>query len=215
MCSKSTFSKLRHDIWKALWLWSRKRHKGKKSNQWIKDKYFIWSNGQDWNFVCKKKDGSTVGIVDPAKVKIDRFVQVKADLNPYDDNWQEYLERKSQIRMLKSLNADRKLLSIWKSQDGKCPICKQEVKIDDQWELHHILEKSKGGSDNPSNLIMLHPNCHRQVHSQKIKVTKPGSAKGPSKGLEPYEGKPSSTVLRGENKEQSSFSYSTVRVLWK
>ena len=45
VCSKSTFSKLRHDIWKALWLWSRKRHKGKKSNQWIKDKYFIWSNG--------------------------------------------------------------------------------------------------------------------------------------------------------------------------
>lgn len=45
-------------------------------------------------------------------MEIDRFVQVKDDLNLYDDNWQEYLKRKSKIKMLKSLNADKKLLSI-------------------------------------------------------------------------------------------------------
>ena len=204
VCSKSTFSKLRHDIWKALWLWCRKRHKGQKSMQWIKDKYFIYSNGADWNFVYKKKDGTTVGIVNPAKVKIDRHVQVKCNLNPYDNDWQEYLEHRNQIRMLKLLNKDKKLLGIWKSQDGICPVCKQGMKTDSQWEMHHILEKSKGGEDNPSNLIMLHPNCHRQVHSQKIKVTKSGSSKEPFERLEPYEKKFSSTVLRGGSKEQSA-----------
>ena len=202
VCSKSTFSKLRHDIWKALWLWCRKRHKGKKSTQWIKDKYFIYSHGTDWNFVCKRKDGTTVGIVNPAKVKIDRCVHIKADLNPYDDNWQRYLEQKNQMKMQKSLNADKKLLKIWKSQDGTCPICKQGMKTDSQWELHHILEKSRGGDNSPSNLIMLHPNCHRQVHSQKMKVTKLGSIKESFKRLEPYERKLSSTVLRGGNMGQ-------------
>ncbi|MBK8754255.1 MAG: HNH endonuclease [Candidatus Competibacteraceae bacterium] len=41
------------------------------------------------------------------------------------------------------------------------------------WNIHHILPKSEGGGDNISNLVLLHPNCHRQIHSQKLKVVKP------------------------------------------
>ncbi|EAS1844058.1 HNH endonuclease, partial [Salmonella enterica] len=33
------------------------------------------------------------------------------------------------------------------------------------WNIHHILKKSLGGSDNLENLVLLHPNCHRQLHS--------------------------------------------------
>ena len=87
VCSKSTFSKLNHDIWKALWLWCRRRHKRQKSNQWIKDKYFVRFNGVDWCFRCEEKDENgvdTIGIVDAANVKIERHVKVKSNLNPYD-----------------------------------------------------------------------------------------------------------------------------------
>lgn len=35
-------------------------------------------------------------------------------------------------------------------------------------DLHHILPKSKGGTNNHLNLTLLCPNCHRLVHSNKI-----------------------------------------------
>ncbi|MCG8340989.1 MAG: HNH endonuclease, partial [Cytophagales bacterium] len=42
---------------------------------------------------------------------------------------------------------------------------KQRITKKMPWDLHHLQPKKEGGSDNPSNLLMLHPNCHRQVHN--------------------------------------------------
>ncbi len=198
--SASTFSKLRHYIWKSLWLWCRKRHKSQKNAQWIKDKYFTRIHGQDWCFTYRKKtkEGIVMStIANPTKTRIVRHVKVKADLNPYDDKWQQYLEQRTKLKMLQSLSSDKKLFNLWKSQQGMCPICRQGITTDIGWEVHHIKEKSKGGEDIPSNLVMLHPICHKQVHSQKINVTKPGPKKGLIQRLEPDEGKLSSPVLRG------------------
>ncbi|MGI8997293.1 MAG: HNH endonuclease signature motif containing protein [Pyrinomonadaceae bacterium] len=30
--------------------------------------------------------------------------------------------------------------------------------------LHHVLPRSKGGKDEPSNLELICPNCHAEVH---------------------------------------------------
>lgn len=49
----------------------------------------------------------------------------------------------------------------------QCQICKKQVgKLPN--EVHHIVWKSKGGSDRPLNLILLCPECHTKVHSYKI-----------------------------------------------
>lgn len=32
------------------------------------------------------------------------------------------------------------------------------------WDIHHIVRKTQGGSDNLDNLVMLHPNCYRQLN---------------------------------------------------
>ncbi|RCV85782.1 HNH endonuclease, partial [Vreelandella rituensis] len=42
-----------------------------------------------------------------------------------------------------------------------------------RWHLHHKIRKVDGGSDAPSNLVMLHINCHRKVHSQGTEVEQP------------------------------------------
>jgi RNA-directed DNA polymerase len=34
------------------------------------------------------------------------------------------------------------------------------------------VERSKGGSDKAENRVLLHPNCHRQVHNPSISVGK-------------------------------------------
>ncbi|EHH7696707.1 HNH endonuclease, partial [Escherichia coli] len=35
------------------------------------------------------------------------------------------------------------------------------------WNIHHRIRKVMGGSDELTNLELLHPNCHRQLHSRE------------------------------------------------
>ncbi|MCG7984835.1 MAG: HNH endonuclease [Candidatus Thiodiazotropha lotti] len=35
---------------------------------------------------------------------------------------------------------------------------------DTGWHVHHIQRRVDGGTDQLSNLIMLHPHCHHQLH---------------------------------------------------
>nr|WP_244422281.1 hypothetical protein [Ktedonobacter racemifer] len=47
--------------------------------------------------------------------------------------------------------------------------------------------RSKGGSDGHANRVLLHPDCHRAIHSQGLSVTKPCPPTGASERLEPNE----------------------------
>jgi RNA-directed DNA polymerase len=47
-----------------------------------------------------------------------------------------------------------------------------------EWHRHHIVWRANGGKDTTENLVLLHPECHRQVHSQKLEVVKPRLEKG-------------------------------------
>lgn len=49
---------------------------------------------------------------------------------------------------------------------SKCEICnynKEQVLT-----IHHIIERSKGGSDDPSNLLVLCRNCHGEIHANLL-----------------------------------------------
>jgi len=67
------------------------------------------------------------------------------------------------------------MFSLWKNQDGICPVCQQRIDDETKWHQHHITWKVHGGKDTLDNLVLLHPNCHGQVHSLKLEVEKPGS----------------------------------------
>ncbi|WP_429585770.1 HNH endonuclease [Paraburkholderia youngii] len=75
--------------------------------------------------------------------------------------------------MARSLTGRRVLLSLWISQGGKCAHCGEKITKQSGWHVHHIRWRSRGGSSSISNLVFLHPNCHRQVHSRDIEVRKP------------------------------------------
>ena len=46
-----------------------------------------------------------------------------------------------------------------------CQVCKKKNKI---LHIHHIVYKSKGGSDRPNNLITVCTDCHTQENHQPI-----------------------------------------------
>ena len=60
----------------------------------------------------------------------------------------------------------RKLLEVWHDE---CAICGSR----DFLEFHHIIPKSKGGSDDYDNIILLCVHCHGAVHGRTITAGNP------------------------------------------
>ena len=58
-----------------------------------------------------------------------------------------------------------------------CQYCKGKHK-DSKLEVHHIIFRSQGGSDEESNLITLCHTCHKNLHSGKINPKLKGKKKG-------------------------------------
>lgn len=53
----------------------------------------------------------------------------------------------------------------------ECTICKWCVD-GVNGDIHHIIPKSEGGSDDMSNLTYVCPNCHRMLHAGVIEESK-------------------------------------------
>ena len=58
-----------------------------------------------------------------------------------------------------------------------CQHCKGRHK-DSKLEVHHIIFRSQGGSDEENNLITLCHTCHKNLHNGKIKLNVKGKLKG-------------------------------------
>ena len=92
-----------------------------------------------------------------------RKVKIKGEANPYDPQWESYFEERTTRQMQTQLQGQRKLLNLWKKQEGICPICHQL--LEDRWEIHHKIRRVDGGKETIENLVLLHVNCHRQIHA--------------------------------------------------
>lgn len=85
--------------------------------------------------------------------------------NCYLPEDEQYYERLKMQRLKKSLSGNMKLWKIAARQDFKCAVCHQQFNSEDEWDIHHIVRRVDGGTDISSNLMILHINCHRQVHN--------------------------------------------------
>jgi RNA-directed DNA polymerase len=179
--AKVTFAKVDKEIWKTLWQWAKRRHPNKAS-RWIKAKYFKTEGNRNWVFAASiktmKGETRTVRLALASDMKIQRHVKIRGEANPFDPEQETYFEDRLGLKMKDSLAGQVKWYRLWWSQDKECPVCKDKITKEAGWHVHHILPKSEGGKDNLSNLVMVHPNCHRQIHSQKLKVVKPAPAMG-------------------------------------
>jgi RNA-directed DNA polymerase len=167
--AKETFYKVDHVIWRQLWQWACRRHPNKPL-KWIKNRYFIRQGGREWVFGTKVtgEDGKErfMKLVNASDTPIRRHTKIKGEANPYDPQWEQYFENRLGLTMKDSFRGRKRLLYLWYAQEGKCPNCSERITKETGWNLHHILPKAQGGTDSLRNLVLLHPNCHRQVHSR-------------------------------------------------
>ena len=176
--SKRIFSRVDAAIFKALWKWARQRH-CRKSLGWIKQKYFCRKAGRDWLFFGESRTDETgktrrEWLYHAATTPIKRHVKVKAEANPYDRQWQKYFQKRESREITDSLE-NRRLSFLWREQSGLCVVCRQPITRITGWHSHHLVHRAAGGSDETENRVLLHPECHRSVHSQELEVVKPRS----------------------------------------
>ena len=176
--SKEAFSRVDHEIWRALWRWALRRHP-KKAASWVKARYFHKAGARDWVFSCTvvQQDGSdkTLSLRNASSVVIQRHVKIQGAASPYDPSFEEYFESRVSVKMERSLRGRRKLLYLWKRQKGFCPCCAEKITSITGWHQHHLVRRVDGGPDSASNLWLLHPVCHMQGHASGFKFVLPVS----------------------------------------
>lgn len=105
--AKRTFSYVDDSVFKAIWLWAKKRHPTKTSS-WVKKRYFRSRRMRNWIFsarVSDKRGTYNLDIVLAVDTPIRRHIKVRAEANPYDPKYREYYqwrESKRKYRRAKS-----------------------------------------------------------------------------------------------------------------
>ena len=98
LVASEIFHYVDHEIYKCLWNWSKRRHP-KKPAYWIKKRYFKKIGNRDWFF----SDGKKVLFL-ASRVKIQRYIKIKGDANPFDIEYETYFENRLQKKMLKHIS---------------------------------------------------------------------------------------------------------------
>lgn len=171
--AKEAFHYVDFQIWEKLWRWCVRRHptKGKK---WIRNKYFKTAKMNNWVFSATDNGGRCLELLRATSIPIRRHIKIRAEANPYDPVWESYFEKRQTQNWFNSQKGKWKIVTIWKRQGYRCPLCGLGFNQETGWEIHHLVKKVLGGGDNLENLVMLHPNCHRQLHSSETGSSREG-----------------------------------------
>lgn len=170
--SSKVFSRVDYEIYKCLWQWAKRRHK-KKSHKWIAQKYWHHIGSRQWTFSVPYENQSTEGeplyckLEYATDTKIIRFKKIAAEANPFDECWTDYFEEREGEKLLNSTKGREKLLTIWRRQHRRCPVCGDLITSETGFKVHTPAGKN-------SLKIMVHKECHEEIHSL-ITTFEPGS----------------------------------------
>jgi RNA-directed DNA polymerase len=171
--AKKTFSDIDNAIFKMTWRWAKRRHTGKKSMKWVKNRYYTRIEGRDWLFFDTEEQTKKRYILfHAASIPIKRHVKINSNANTYSPNDEPYFEMRTQLKLAEKWEGRYLLDSIYKRQKGRCAYCGELIELKTGWHFHHIVHRIHGGKDTADNLVILHPNCHTSVHLNKFSLHK-------------------------------------------
>jgi RNA-directed DNA polymerase len=99
VCASKTFGYVDYQIWNSLWRWAKRRHPN-KSQKWVMKRYFHSIDNRSCAFAkatnktAEREEVKFLKLAQASDTKIVRHVKVKGGLNPFDENWKEYLEKR-------------------------------------------------------------------------------------------------------------------------
>jgi RNA-directed DNA polymerase len=173
--SAKSFARLDLYIYNLCWRWAYRRHRD-KGTFWIKKNYFtsleMANIKSNWVFYAKNniKGADSYNETYLFKFhwfKIRSYFPVKIDKNPENKQDREYFKS-----LLVKRGMDRPFNILFRldkdladSQGHLCPICTENLYDGYNLNIHHITPRSEGGKFVFSNLVIIHYNCHKHIHS--------------------------------------------------
>jgi RNA-directed DNA polymerase len=158
--ASKTFSKLDSWMFRREVRYVNHKHP-KKPKHWKKAKYWgkLNANRQDrWVFGDKQKGSNLLKF---SWSPIERHVLVKGRASPDDPDLREYWQERKMAKAKDFMSSRRRMA---RKQGGTCPVCGEPLSNGEELEVHHKKPISEGGTDNYSNLQLLHLYCHQQIH---------------------------------------------------
>jgi RNA-directed DNA polymerase len=165
VCSKKVFGDIDFQLDRAVWHWAKRRHPN-TSKTWIKARYWPSQGGKHGVFTGKEAHGHAIHLIKAAATPIQRHVKVQGKANPYDPAYEAYFEQRLVKKWATGYYGGAKITWLWQRQDGKCPPCGDPITPDSRWHVHHKIPRVEGGPHTLDNLVLLHPDCHRQLHAR-------------------------------------------------
>ena len=161
--SKQTFGSLDHWMLERCVRYVRFSHPT-KGWRWCRSKYWgeLNPNRKDrWVFGDKSTGTYLLKL---SWTPIVRHVLVKGAASPDDPVLKEYWIRRER-RKIDTLPP--RLIGLAHSQRGRCAHCGASLLNGEAIHRHHLHPKGEGGTDERSNLRLVHLYCHQQIHSQR------------------------------------------------
>jgi len=154
--SNSVFRKIDHLLYLQEVRYAKRSHNN-KSWSWIKERYFTEG-------VTKKTRKTGVE-------SLANYSSIQYGVNPFHPKDRQYfIDRKTK----NVLDQSSKKKSLAEKQKGICPICLGGL-VENDWDeplhIHHMVHKKNGGTDEISNLILLHQECHHEAHRDDLTKT--------------------------------------------
>ena len=168
-----TFAKLDTFVWQRVYRWAKRRHSD-KTGRWITDRYFPHKPGESWRFTDPATGKQLLRVREA--VKPQRYLKVKGEANPFDPAWEAYFQDRD--RKLAWWASSPFRATLLRQQHGLCPGCRQVIQVEEEVELHH--RDGNHQHNQWGNLVLLHPNCHRQEHYAPEPIT---ASSRPSRGV--------------------------------
>lgn len=165
--SKDIFKKIDYEIWRKLYFWSKRRHPN-KSKGWTIKRYF--SRVGDTKSVFKDQNtGSYIARIGSTPIKRHVILNGKHRVYNRTPETQEYWKKREYINAYNQIYSI-KVSKLYKKQQGKCSYCKEpltkEQIANSKIDTHHMLPRTFGGTEDHSNLRLLHQECHRELHAR-------------------------------------------------
>jgi RNA-directed DNA polymerase len=184
--SKKTFSSLDDYQWKLAYKWATHSH-ANKPRTWVSARYFGKFNkfrNDRWVF---GDAASGAHLVKFSWTDIVRHTMVKGGASPDDPALAEYwAERRRRVKP----PLDRYTLSLLTRQDGRCPLCGDEVlsaeqppQSPEEWErwwlqgirramvADHLVHLGRPGSPDGDQTRLVHASCRRGLQARQRRGT--------------------------------------------
>lgn len=168
----SVFRKLTHMVFLKLraWVFRRSVRLGRQATRLRyfppRSEYYFEGKSRraDWVLVGNKKvkrgTVNTNFLPYFSWISSRKHVKVKGDISPFDPSSAIYWTN----RMNKYSPFPTSIRHLLQVQRCKCPLCGEAFTTPDtdDWEIDHILPRSKGGANTYANMQLVHKTCHIQ-----------------------------------------------------